>query len=92
MTDRDIVRSTQFKRDAKLAFRRYGSSLGDELARIIQRLVDGETLDQRNRDHTLTGWNPPARECHIRPDVLLVYRLSDTTVELVRMGSHSDLF
>jgi mRNA interferase YafQ len=53
--------------------------------------ADG-TLDDRHRDHLLTGeWND-CRDCHVRPDLVLIYRKpDDDTLELVRLGSHSEL-
>jgi mRNA interferase YafQ len=92
MSERRIVRSTQFKRDAKLAMRRHGPGVTAELVRVLEALVGGQPLAARQRDHALQGWSPPARECHIRPDLLLVYRLREGAVELVRFGSHADLF
>ena len=50
-------------------------------------------LEQRHRDHGLAGnWNGH-RECHLKPDLLLIYKKpGDQTLRLVRMGSHSQLF
>lgn len=90
--NRDIVWTTQFKKDYKLALKRH---LDIELLdNIIRRLSRGETLPEKNRDHALTGDWVGHRECHILPDWLLVYRIEDDVLvlTLARTGTHSDLF
>ena len=90
--NRDIVWTTQFKKDYKLALKRH---LDIELLdNIIRSLSRGETLPEKNRDHALTGDWVGHRECHILPDWLLVYRIEDDVLvlTLARTGTHSDLF
>ena len=90
--NRDIVWTTQFKKDYKLALKRH---LDIELLdNIIRSLSRGETLPERNKDHALTGDWAGHRECHILPDWLLVYRVEDDVLvlTLARTGTHSDLF
>ena len=87
---RQIVPTTQFKRDARLMQRR-GLAL-DELRAVARQIAEGEPLAPTYRDHKLTGPLRDCRECHIRPDWLLVYRLSDAELVLVRTGTHADLF
>lgn len=90
--NRDIVWTTQFKKDYKLALKRH---LDIELLdNIIRSLSRGETLPERNQDHALTGDWAQHRECHIQPDWLLVYRVEDDVLvlTLARTGTHSDLF
>ena len=90
--NRDIVWTTQFKKDYKLALKRH---LDIELLdNIIRSLSRGETLSEKNRDHALTGDWAGHRECHILPDWLLVYRIEDDVLvlTLARTGTHSDLF
>ena len=86
------IRSSQFKKDYKRCVRRHGPGAKEDLAAVVRAPLEGVRLDERHRDHRLTSWSPPARECHIRPDLLLVCRLSDNAVELVRFGSHSYIF
>ena len=89
--NRDIVWTTQFKKDYKLAMKRH---LDIELLdNIIRSLSRGETLPERNKDHALTGDWIGHRECHILPDWLLVYRVEDDVLllTLVRTGTHTDL-
>ena len=65
-----------------------------KLNEIILKLVLGEELPKKNRDHSLTGNYKGFRECHISPDWLLIYSRDITVkiVTLVRTGTHSDLF
>lgn len=88
----DIVLSNRFKKDLKLAAKR-GLDL-DELEAIVNQLAAQQPLPAKNRDHALTGDYIGFRECHIRPDWLLVYRVDgeDLVLFLFRTGSHTDLF
>ena len=89
---RDIVWTTRFKKDYKLAMKRHlDIELLDDIIRALSR---GETLPEKNRDHELSGDWAGYRECHIQPDWLLVYRIEvDVLVlTLARTGMHSDLF
>lgn len=88
----EIVPSNQFKKDLKLAQKR-GLDLS-ELSTVISVLANGEPLDPKYRDHSLIGDYNGFRECHIRPDWLLVYKIDngELLLFLARTGSHSDLF
>ena len=88
----DVVLSNRFKKDLKLAAKR-GLNLA-ELEAVVNRLAAQQPLPDKNRDHTLTGDYIGFRECHIRPDWLLVYRVDgeDLVLFLFRTGSHTDLF
>ncbi len=89
---RDIVWTTQFKKDYKLALKRHMRI--DLLDDIIRTLAKGESLPEKNRDHSLSGNLIGYRECHIQPDWLLMYKIDDDVLvlTLVRTGTHSDLF
>ena len=90
--NRDIVWTTQFKKDYKLALkRRLNIDLLDDVIRALSR---GETLPEKNKDNALSGNWAGHRECHIQPDWLLVYRIEDDVLvlTLARTGTHSDLF
>mgnify|MGYP002774649414 FL=1 len=88
----DVVLSNRFKKDLKLAAKR-GLDLA-ELETVVNRLAAQQPLPDKNRDHSLTGDYIGFRECHIRPDWLLVYRIDgeDLVLFLFRTGSHTDLF
>jgi mRNA interferase YafQ len=59
---------------------------------VVQLLAYDQPLEPRHRDHALTGdWNDH-RDCHIKPDLVLIYRKPDDEVlQLVRLGSHSEI-
>lgn len=87
-----IVWTTQFKKDYKLAEKRgLDIALLDDLIRM---LAIGEKLPPKFHDHTLSGRWKGYRECHIQSDWLLIYRIeeNDLIFVLTRTGSHSDLF
>jgi mRNA interferase YafQ len=63
-----------------------------EFKGIIRKIAEGETLEAKYRDHVLAGQYKGTRECHIEPDWLLVYELTESELVLVRTGTHSDLF
>ncbi len=65
----------------------------DELFSVLDDLLAGEELSPRYRDYALSGKYTGFRECHIRPDWLLIYPVSEKGLILTasRTGSHSDL-
>lgn len=82
--------SGQFKKDYKKCVKR-GSQM-DLLKAVIAALAIPDKLPEKNKDHNLTGNYTGFRECHITPDWLLIYRYEGEYLELVRTGTHSDLF
>ena len=90
---RTIRRTHRFKRDYKREKRgRYRGTLDEELVAVIAMLAADQPLPERCFDHALVGEWRDHRDCHIRPDLVLIYRLPDQdTLELVRLGSHSEL-
>ena len=91
-TKLDVVITTQFKKDYKLAIKR-NLKIG-LLEDIIAALAMGEVLPEKNKDHALNRDWIGHRECHILPDWLLVYRVENDVLvlTLARTGTHSDLF
>ena len=88
----EIVSSNRFKRDLKVALKRgYRISLLED---VVNRLDMQEPLEERYRDHLLSGDYDGFRECHITPDWLLVYQVRENELVLFlsRTGTHSDLF
>lgn len=85
--------TNRFKRDYKREKAgQYRLQLDEELKRVIALLAEDEVLPIRHRDHALTGEWKDHRDCHIRPDLVLIYRkVGDDSLELVRLGSHSAL-
>jgi mRNA interferase YafQ len=82
----------QFRRDVKRVQKR-GLDM-KLLTAVVDTLLAQEPLPAACRDHALTGAYSKARECHVQPDWLLVYRIDDrrNTLIAVRTGSHSDMF
>jgi mRNA interferase YafQ len=63
-----------------------------DLTAVLKALVHDEPLAERYRDHSLTGDWRDHRDCHIRPDLILIYRKPDSNrLQLVRLGSHAEL-
>ena len=91
---RKIEYTATFRRDFKRAKRgQYGRDLEGLIARVVSLLAEDNPLPGRTRDHPLAGGWRDFRECHLKPDLLLIYRKPDAeTLQLVRMGSHSELF
>lgn len=91
---RTIERSSVFKRDYKRASKgRLGGTLDTDLVPVLAALAKDDPLEPKHRDHDLSGDWSGYRECHVKPDLLLIYKKSETnTLRLARLGSHSELF
>jgi mRNA interferase YafQ len=86
-----LATTNSFKKDYKKVKKRgYDLNLLD---RIVSKLLTGEPLEGKHRDHALTGDWKGYRECHIMPDWLLVYEIHEDKLilTLTRTGTHSDL-
>jgi mRNA interferase YafQ len=92
---RTIERSSTFKRDykrVKVAPQHRGD-VDRLLLATVALLADDQPLSESLRDHPLSGAWSNYRECHLKPDLLLIYRKADAdTLRLARLGSHSELF
>ncbi len=90
---RAIERTTQFRRDYKRESRgRHRATLDASLAAVLAPLMHDEALLERYRDHPLLGEWAGFRDCHVKPDLVLIYeKPDDETLRLVRLGSHSEL-
>jgi len=93
---RKIEWTRQFKRDYKRAQAnpRYRNDLETVLPGVLDKLVVDRELSLKLKDHGLTGEMAGFRECHLRPDLLLVYAKTEDppSLKLMRLGSHSELF
>lgn len=89
---RELSVTNQFKKDIKLLRKRNVDI--EPLKVVVEMLLRDEKLPEKYRDHGLAGEYIGVRECHIRPDWLLLYELSGDKLVLIlsRTGSHSDLF
>jgi mRNA interferase YafQ len=90
---RRVERTSQFKRDYKREKRgRHAIALDETLLEFVGWLVRDARLPERARDHALSGEWKDFRDCHVKPDLVLIYRKpDDETLQLVRLGSHSEL-
>lgn len=85
-----IFRTTSFKKD----YKKLNTKEKEVLRNVIANLANGETLDIQYKDHQLSGNYLECRECHVRPDLLLIYKIDNNILELalVRTGNHSKIF
>jgi mRNA interferase YafQ len=92
---RTIERTVQFRRDYKREAKRpHRATLETDFIVVLEALANDEPLAEKYRDHALTGDWKDHRDCHIKPDLLLIYRKpddDDEVLQLVRLGSHSEL-
>jgi len=92
---RMIERASAFKKDYKRVQKQpeHTRDVGENLEVVLRLLVVDAELPPALRDHPLSGeWNG-YRDCHIKPDLVLIYKKTDDNVlRLARPGSHSDLF
>ncbi|MDE2579087.1 MAG: type II toxin-antitoxin system YafQ family toxin [Hyphomicrobiales bacterium] len=92
---RKIVFSTRFKRDIKRVEKQavHNKDFHAVFDAALDLLTADQPLPTAQRDHALSGKWAGSRECHIKPDLLLIYRKPDAAhLQLVRLGSHSELF
>jgi mRNA interferase YafQ len=87
---REAIRTSQFKRDAKLAERR-GKDMG-KLRNAVLLLIEEKELPERYKDHPLGGDWKGHRDLHIEPDWLLIYQVDGNDLYLARTGTHADIF
>lgn len=90
---RTIKQTTKFKRDLKREAKGpHRKVLQDDLVPIVETLASDKPLDPKYCDHPLSGDWKDHRDCHIKPDLVLIYlKPNDDTLRLVRLGSHSEL-
>lgn len=82
--------ASQFKRD----FKSLNAGEQAETEAVIKKIALGESLDEKYRDHQLKGALKEFRSCHVRPDLVLVYKIDKGVLELYayRVGSHAKLY
>jgi mRNA interferase YafQ len=88
-----LSHSKQFKKDFK-KIAKSGNFNFDKYHKVVNILLTGKKLPDKHKDHFLKGQLISFKECHITPDILLIYRKDSQILELylLRIGSHSDLF
>lgn len=90
---RTIEWTNQLKRDYKRERKgQHQATLDIELFPVVDILANDQPLEPRYHDHALTGEWKDHRDCHIKPDLVLIYqKVDDDILRLVRLGSHSEL-
>ncbi len=92
---RALKETSQFKTDKK-RIKRSGRYGWEDMRAVVKELMNDRPLDEKHRDHSLSGEYEGSRECHVEPDWLLIYDKSGDvktgTLTLIRTGSHSELF
>jgi mRNA interferase YafQ len=90
---RTIQQTTAFKRDLKRESKgQHRAYLSGNFVAAVQTLANDQPLADNFHDHALSNNWQGYRDCHIRPDLVLIYRKpDDETLQLVRLGSHSEL-
>ncbi len=90
---RTIERTEQFKKDYKREAKgQHRNRLRDDVTAVLEDLQNDRPLTIAQKDHPLSGQWAGYRDCHLKPDLVLIDRLSDDgTLTLVRLGSHSEL-
>ena len=89
MKPRALYPTTQFRRDVK---KQWSELITPDWATVIYYLINDHEIPSKYRDHALSGEWSGFRECHIKPDLLLIYETGEDSIQLVRLGSHSELF
>ncbi len=89
----EIVKTKRFK----TAYKRIKNLPGfkkDVFSEVVLTLASGDVLDEKYRDHNLTGNLKNFRECHLASDILLLYQIDDgiLILTLVSIGNHAQLF
>jgi mRNA interferase YafQ len=85
-----IFKVSSFKKD----YKKLSPSDKESLRSVIKTLANGDTLEEQYKDHKLIGNYLGCRECHVKPDLLLIYKIDNNILELalVRTANHSKLF
>lgn len=85
-----IFRTASFKKQ----YKKLSASDKELLKEVIILLAQNTELEEKYKDHKLTGNIKDLRECHVKPDLLLIYKINDDILELalVQVGNHNSLF
>ena len=86
---REIILQGQFKRDLKKRFLDLATA---EWSEVLNCLANDLPLAEKYCDHPLVNDKNNYRDCHVKPDLVLIYGKKENTLTLVRLGSHSEIF
>jgi mRNA interferase YafQ len=87
---REIERTNQFKKEFKNS--EFTDSTKENFRIVVRLLRRGKKLPPKYHDHKFHGGFQGCRECHIKPDILMIYKISKSLLQLMRIGSHSNLY
>ena len=85
-----VFQRKKFRKDVRI-MRKRGKKI-EKLEKVVSMLARGKELSDSYRDHSLLGEYTGCRECHLEPDWLLIYKIQEGALHLVRTGTHADLF
>lgn len=88
----NFIFSKEYKRDLKKLALKPEIMMSAEFIEVMYCLLHGTTLPEKYKDHALTGNWANYRDCHIKNDLVLIYKMAEENVYLARLGSHSELF
>jgi len=89
-----IKQDKQFKKDIQRDKKsgKYKKEDFEELKKVMSDLIDEKKLDKKYLDHSLTGDFKGYRECHIKSNWLLIYKIDDKYIKFARLGTHQQIF
>lgn len=84
----------KFSRRFKKSFKKFDRKIQDDILSMLELLANDVSLEAKYKDHKLIGDYKDCRECHIKPDLLLIYKKENKNLILIclAIGSHADLF
>ncbi|MDX8390811.1 MAG: type II toxin-antitoxin system YafQ family toxin [Mariprofundaceae bacterium] len=89
---RTIERTTKFKKDFKREIKgKHKNTFQEIFIQVVTKLAHDEILEEKYFDDVLNNNWKDHRDCHIKPDLVLIYRKTENALQLVRLGSHSEL-
>jgi mRNA interferase YafQ len=90
----NLIIKTSFKKDIKKVEKYINPKIKDLIQSVILTIQKEEPLGERHKNHPLKGNHKGCFDCHILPDLVLIYQIVETenALILIRIGSHSDLF
>ena len=91
---RKIVFENSYFKDLKKVAKQglFSDEVAFEVQKITDLLIADKPLDAKYKNHALVGDYKGYRDCHIKPDLVLIYKISDESMNLTRIGRHQDLF
>ncbi len=86
--------AVKYSRAYKTSRKKLNKSDKELLESVVSKLASGKTLEARFKDHALSGDYEGFRDCHVRPDLVLIYRINGEILELylALVGSHAEIF